>query len=257
MRADWPASSSPSTATPRRWSDLSRRRPSSPTASRSSSCWRPPASTSPWWCPSTRRGPTRRPRSSSSKSSSARSVPAWWWWGRTSTSVTGAPATWRCSPRWGHGTGSTCSVCPWRRTRPRRRCPPRASVSCSPPATWRRRQNCSDVRTRSGDWSCTVTVGEARSSASRPPTWRCPTAWPCPARGSTPAGTSGPTGRSTPRPPPWDAAPPSTPRPTRPCSRCSCWTSAATSTARWPGCRSWPTCATSVASTPPRRSSGR
>ena len=67
------------------------------------------ASTAPWWCPSTRPAPTRRPRTSCSRSSCGPWAPVWSWWGRTSTSVTAAPATWRCSPRWARGTDSTWS----------------------------------------------------------------------------------------------------------------------------------------------------
>ena len=44
------------------------------------------------------RGPRAGPR-----------APGWWWWGRTSTSVTAARATWRCSPRWARGTDSRWS----------------------------------------------------------------------------------------------------------------------------------------------------
>ena len=79
-------------------------------ATRSSSCWRPPASTARWWCPSTRRGPTRRAEDFVTRGPGRRrSGPAWWWWGRTSTSATAARATWRCSPRWGPATASRWS----------------------------------------------------------------------------------------------------------------------------------------------------
>ena len=92
-------------------------------------------------------------------------------------------------------------------------------------------------------WS-TATSGPA-TSASRPPTWPCPTRSACRPTASTPAGTCDPTACRRPPPSRSVGGRPSTSTPTGRCSRRTSSTSTATSTASRPACGSSPGCATS------------
>ena len=81
-----------------------------------------------------------------------------------------------------------------------------------------------------------VAHGDARgrSSASRPRTCPCPATSSCRPMASTPAGTNVQGARCTPPPSRWAAVRPSTKRPTPACSRRTCSTSKAISTASTP-----------------------
>ena len=127
------------------------------------------------------------------------SAPGWWWWGRTSTSATGARATWRCCGELGAGHGL--------RGRGRRALTGdrrRGRLLHPHPRAWwpratspGRRALLGPAPRGPGPGGPRRRPGRRRARASRPPTWPCPPRSRCPASASTPGATGGPTARRT------------------------------------------------------------